>query len=73
MKITLRMRSISDAIGLILLLFSLTFILPIIVGLVYSENIFSIIASYLFPMVITANIGLILWLAGNVGGIREKR
>ena len=73
MKITLRMKSVSDAIGLILMLFSLTFILPIIVGLVYSENIFSIIVSYLFPMVITANIGLIFWLAGNVGGIREKK
>lgn len=73
MKITLRMRSISDATGLILLLFSLTFIFPIIVGLAYSENIFSIIISYLFPMVITANIGLIFWLAGNMGGIREKK
>ena len=71
MKITLRLKAVSGAIGLILLLFSLTFILPILVAVWYSENIVTTITSYLVPMIITANIGLILWLIGNEAVIKE--
>lgn len=73
MKITLRLRAVSGAIGLILLLFSLTFILPMLVAVWYSENIVTTIVSYLVPMIITANIGLILWLIGNEAVIKEKK
>jgi trk system potassium uptake protein TrkH len=73
MKITLRLRGVSGAIGLILLLFSLTFILPMIVAVWYSENIVTTITSYLVPMIITANIGLILWLIGNEAVIKDKK
>jgi len=73
MKITLRLKAVSGAIGLILLLFSLTFILPIVVAVWYSENIVTTITSYLVPMIITANIGLILWLIGNEAVIKEKK
>ncbi|MDI6916346.1 MAG: TrkH family potassium uptake protein [Thermoplasmatales archaeon] len=73
MKITLRLRAVSGAIGLILLLFSLTFILPILVAVWYSENIVTTIVSYLVPMIITANTGLILWLIGNEVAMKEKK
>ena len=73
MKITLRLKGVSGAIGLILLLFSLTFILPIVVAVWYSENIVTTITSYLVPMIITANIGLILWFVGNKGEIKDKK
>lgn len=63
-KVTLRIRSVLDSIGLILMLFSLAFLIPLLVGLWYSESIQSMIKMYIVPMILTANIGLILWVLG---------
>ena len=63
-KVTLRVRSVLDSIGLILMVFSLTFIMPMLVGLWYGESIHSMILMYIVPMILTANIGLIFWVLG---------
>ena len=48
-------------LGYLLLIFSLTFLIPFITGIVYEEPAEDLYKAYLVPMLITACLGAVLW------------
>ncbi|MDI6855485.1 MAG: TrkH family potassium uptake protein [Candidatus Thermoplasmatota archaeon] len=63
-RLAFRVKALLDALGLVIMLFSLVFLLPVFVAFYYSEAIHSVMRSYVVPMILTANIGLLLWVLG---------
>lgn len=61
----MRYRAVSRTLGYLLLIFSVTFCLPIIAGHLYGENLGSLLASFLIPGLMTAAVGGALMLAGQ--------
>lgn len=61
----MRFKVVSDSIGWVLILFSATFILPIITGLIYNEPLYDIFISFVIPILITLGIGVVLKLFGT--------
>lgn len=61
----MRGKALMSNIGLGLLIFSMTFILPIVVALIYKEGIYQIALTYILPMIVTIIIGSTLWVIGR--------
>lgn len=74
LNLTMDFKAITDIIGIILMLFSFTFMIPIITGLMFNENIFWLVRAFGLPAVITFCIGTILWALGERRGdqVRDR-
>jgi trk system potassium uptake protein TrkH len=48
-------------LGYLLLIFSLTFLIPFVTGIIYEEPAGDLYAAYLLPMLITACLGAVMW------------
>jgi trk system potassium uptake protein TrkH len=59
----MRYKAVIDTIGWVLILFSFSFFLPLVTGIVYDEAINYLLISYLIPFIITFITGLIMRLA----------
>jgi trk system potassium uptake protein TrkH len=58
----MRGRAVMATLGYLLLIFSLTFLIPIVTGIVYDEPAADIYKAYLVPMLISACLGAVLWI-----------
>lgn len=61
----MRTRAVSRALGYLLIIYSVTFILPVLVGLRFGEDFGSLLAVFGLPAVITASFGAVLRLVGG--------
>jgi len=57
----MRAKAVMATLGYLLILFSMTFMVPIITGVIYDETSGFLFRTYLFPLVLTLCIGFIMW------------
>ena len=70
----MKYREVVATLGYLLMLFSSTFILPMIVGAYYNEGAVFIYKAYFLPLLFTFTTGLILWYNSRheVHNLRER-
>ncbi len=61
MRLQMKVRKIISTLGYLLMLFSATFVLPMIVSAIYDEGPLFVYKAYVLPMMISALAGCIMW------------
>lgn len=70
----MRSKEILASLGYLILLFSFSFLVPVLGGLYYGEAPVYIYKAYLLPLIISAGLGVILWYNSrdSVDNLRER-
>ncbi|MCD6383629.1 MAG: TrkH family potassium uptake protein, partial [Thermoplasmata archaeon] len=68
----MRFKAISDAVGTVMVFFSLTLIIPLLVGIIYHEPLIELLKTFILPAILSVLLGGVMKLYGE-GRSRDIR